>query len=669
MASRSVSLFGLMVGGSLVSSLIVGSLLIISLNVYLADLATRWFVDDVNGISFDYREEFEEALINGSQANLVEVLDRISLRANVNYITARVDDKAVTSHFGLIEGVMPSASQQFGDDGDATYYVALPLIDGSGELLVGFDETNMTALLQSVRLAAVLCVLPASLAVLIIAWQLSGFVRRRVTVLVDMAHGIASGVASPQVDLKISEINELAESMHIMEAQLSQRQTAMLYMAEHDSLTGIANRHAFNSRLDEALSELQNHRLALLLIDIDRFKQINDAYGHPFGDRVICWVAKRMQRYGKHSDCVARIGGDEFALLVRYKDDAELDAYCRGLLSTLNGSVLLDGVSLPISLCVGVATASAESSISAERIIKRADNALYNAKRTDISVSYHDEDLFLQNQRFQKIIRALKEEDYRADSGGLNMLYQPKFDLKTGAVLGVEALVRWDHPQIGFIEALDIIEAATQCAMLDQVTHQILDHIIKQMCQWRKDGFLPKVAINIAPSEITNKHFSEYLIAQLKASDLAPENIEIEITEHAILNQDEGVYQALQGFKNQGFTIAIDDFGVGYANFRNLRDYPFTALKIDRAFVSELLWNERDKVIIQATIQVAKELGMEVIAEGVEDINSIAALLDLGCVAAQGYLFSMPIDGEAFTRLSRANKVPELLQKLAAERA
>ncbi len=668
MAQRKLNLAGLLIGSTVMVSVALGAVLIKALSSMLVSIAMSSFIDDVNADMFEYVDRLETNVqLNDKQA-IVNYLDTLLLRANINY--AALDDHGVRyeSSFGaLLSNVDFKEDTGVDQNGDDTFFVRLGLSQAEKVLIVGFDETSLVAYINKINGFTLLFVSLYALAWITFVAVLAAYIRKRISILSHMSDDISNGRSLNVRRFAIRELDGLAWSLVNMDKQLRQRGAELQHMVGHDALTGIPNRYHFNEYLRHQLTmETSREPLALILIDIDRFKQVNDTYGHLFGDRLIRYVALCLKRIVGSTGLAARIGGDEYALIIGYDDDAQLDNFCRQVLTRINGVISLDGVRLSVSLSMGVATClQGDTELSLERLVHRADMALYNSKRARISVCYHDEKLFKKNLRFQEIIRSLQENDFQHSESGFGVHYQPKYSLFTGEFVGVEALVRWFHPKLGYIEAQDIVEAVTQVSLLDGFTDRILDLVIDALCEWRRSGISLKVAINIAPSEVTNTRFAKQLQTKLEAHNLGPEHIELEITEHAVLDQDERVYRRLQWFKKQGFSIAIDDFGVGYANFRNLRNYPFSTIKIDRAFVAEIISNPRDRVIVQATTQVASELSMEVVAEGVEDESCVSELIALGCEYGQGYLFCRPVAKEAIPDLYNNNHVPNMLKKIA----
>jgi diguanylate cyclase (GGDEF)-like protein len=670
MEPSKVNLFRLFIGAAVIAIFVAGISLSLLISRSVTQLAVTNFMDDIQTDANDYRYELEPLVINNDIEKIVNVIDRISLATNINYASLDLDGKTIESSFGhmqnQIDGNAPAPSIDFGDQADSTLYLSLPMNQGKVDLLLGFDEISTHNLIDSIRSIVFTSLAAASVFLIVFFTYFARYLRKKILVLVTMADQISSGEsATVDVDLNIDELENLKNTMLSMEMQLNERQSDMRYFAGHDVLTKIPNRRTFNQKLDQSLKDYNpNKHIALLLMDINRFKQINDTYGHPFGDRVIRYVAVKLKRSIPADSMVARIGGDEYAIITHYENEIELDKLCRYILRQTCGFKNINDISISIAISIGVATITdSREIIDIENFISRADMALYNSKFTNILVSYHDDKLFQKNKRFSEIIRSIKQGEYLSESHGISMHYQPKYRLDNGEIMGVEALVRWDHPKLGYVEAQDIIEAAIQCSLLDKMTRKIVDIILKEKIEWRKNSLNIKVAINISPAEITNKEFFDYLVSQMKKLDVSTCEIELEITENTILENNKEVYDILQRYKEEGFDITIDDFGVGYANFRNLRNYPFSTIKIDRAFISEIMLNDRDKVLVQATTQIAHEMGMIVIAEGLENKNCIADLIRLGCDGAQGILLSPAVDAETILSLYQTNHVHRIIEE------
>ena len=590
-------------------------------------------------------------------------LDDLLAQANVNHASFYLNNQRYDSSLGIASIDTINIDTGVNQHHDNTFFIDLPLGIDDARLVVGFDESAITHIMRQIKSQTVLFVIAYTLMWLFIVAAFQGYIKTRLNILAGMANDIAKGRSLYTRRFLLSDLDMLAQSIIEMEQKLRIREDDLRYMVSHDSLTKIANRRHFTQYLNDALrAPKRKHSLALILIDINKFKHVNDTYGHLFGDRLIRFLAISLKRIAGENGLSARIGGDEFAVVYDYKDDIQLDEFCRFIHKKISRIVLLDKTRINVSLSMGVAGIPPEErGMSIERLVHRADTALYQSKRESISVCYHDDELLNKNYRFKEILHSFQNGNFRNREAGLKVYFQPKYSLLNGEMAGVEALVRWFHPTLGYIDARDIVEAAAEVNMLDQLTDNVVDLVIEALCFWRDQNIAIKVAINIPPSALSNINFGKSLTKKLTAAQLQPSDIELEITEHTVLEQDEAVYKLLHSLKKQGFSIAIDDFGVGYANFRNLRNYPFSTIKIDRDFISEILLNPRDRVIVQATTQVAKDLQMAVVAEGLEDAGSITTLRELGCEYAQGYLFSHAVDKERIVMLSHSTEVSELI--------
>lgn len=662
MAPR-LSISHLLFGGTLVLSLVLGSLLVLGLSLQITAIQEEAFIDRANEDIFEFADKFNASVDFNDDQSIRLFLDDLLTQANVNH--------ASFSYKGqLFEPSLGSAYQRIQLDngikqhGDQTFFISLPMGLEATTLTVGFDETNIDRSITQIRAQTILFILAYALIWLVVIASFQTYIKARLAILSTMANDIAQGRPLNKRRFLLDDLDELARAIIDMERLLRMREDNLRYMASHDSLTKAANRRQFTQFLNEALSvDNRDRPLALILIDINKFKHVNDTYGHLFGDRLIRFLARSLQRIVGDTGLSARIGGDEFAIVLHYDDDIALDEFCRQIHSKISRNIVLDNTRINVSLGMGVATiAPQEDSMSIERFIHRADTALYQSKRDSILVCYHDDDLLSANYRFKEILHSFQNGSFKQPQNGLTVYFQPKCSLSSGALVGAEALVRWFHPNLGYIDAHDIVGAATELNMLDQLTDMVVGKVIEALCFWREQSIELKVAINIPPSSLSNPHLGKTLESRLLAAALSPKDIELEITEHTVLEQDERVYKLLHSLKQQGFSIAIDDFGVGYANFRNLRNYPFSTIKIDRDFVSEILTNPRDRVIVQATTQVAKDLGMSVVAEGIEDASTIATLRKLGCDYGQGYLFSKAVDKEQLAALYRSNSIASLIK-------
>lgn len=418
------------------------------------------------------------------------------------------------------------------------------------------------------------------------------------------------------------------------------------YMALHDSMTDLPNRLQFRDRLQVSLDELRQpevigsgkHGFALLLIDIDNFKNINDAYGHPVGDALLSEIANRLKRCVRHSDLVARLGGDEFAVIQNQTTTAEEAGFLATRIVNQIGETLnLDDVVVRCGVSIGVALAP-DDGMEANLLLKRADLALYRAKANGkgaFSFFEPSMDADLENKRALEI--DLRQAVHRHE---LVAHYQPLVNVRSGEISGFEALMRWRHPTRGLVPPLDFIPLAEECGLINALGEWILNEACAEAAKWPERY---KIAVNISPIQVKTRNLVQTVINALKASGLSPDRLELEITESVFLQENEKTLNTLRELRSLGVRFSMDDFGTGYSSLSCLRSFPFDKLKIDRSFVKDITTRKDSVEIVHAVVSLGKSLGINTTAEGVETEAQMDMLRAQGCTEVQGYMLGKPM--------------------------
>jgi diguanylate cyclase (GGDEF)-like protein/PAS domain S-box-containing protein len=422
--------------------------------------------------------------------------------------------------------------------------------------------------------------------------------------------------------------------------------------AQHDPLTGLPNRVLLNDRLMQAISLAvrQDKQLAVMFVDLDQFKKINDSLGHGVGDKLLQSVAERLMNSVRRTDTVSRHGGDEFVVLlsqIEHEEDAAVSA--RKILRALAAPHIVDGKNLDISVSIGVSTYPSDGP-GAENLMNKADTAMYEAKKQ----GRNNYQFFRKDMQVRLADRQLLERDLRYALGRNEFMlhYQPKFNLQTGQITGVEALIRWVHPRRGMVPPAKFIPIAEECGLILQIGRWVLLEACKQARAWSDSGFgIVPIAVNVSAAEFGDKDFISGVRAVLIATGVEPRNLELELTESVLMQDAESTVRTLGALKTMGVTLAIDDFGTGYSSFTYLRRFPVDALKLDQSFVQEITENPGDATIVSAMINVANSLNHRVIAEGVETRAQLKFLQSHGCGEGQGYYFSHPVAAEQAGKL------------------
>jgi diguanylate cyclase (GGDEF)-like protein/PAS domain S-box-containing protein len=426
----------------------------------------------------------------------------------------------------------------------------------------------------------------------------------------------------------------------------------IVHLAEHDSLTGLPNRLLLNDRVNQAIALAPRHRkkVALLFLDLDGFKHINDSLGHPIGDKLLQSIGKRLVDCVRATDTVSRQGGDEFVVLlseVEHAEDAAITA--RRILQAVAEPKSIDQHDLHVTTSIGLSVYP-DDGLDAETLVKNADTAMYQAKEN----GRHSYQFFKPAMNTRAVERHAIEENLRRalERQEFILHYQPKVDLRTLQITGAEALIRWMHPTRGSISPAQFIPVAEDCGLIVPIGSWALGEACKQTRLWADAG-LPVVtmAVNVSAMEFRQETFLEGVFAILEDTGLDPESLELEITESILMKHVESAASVLQELRTRGVRVAVDDFGTGYSSLSYLKKFPIDALKIDQSFVRQLRTNPNDMTIVSAIISIGRSMKLRVIAEGVETREELEFLQAHQCDEGQGYYFSKPVLPEAFAKL------------------
>ena len=448
--------------------------------------------------------------------------------------------------------------------------------------------------------------------------------------------------------------------------------TAAADQALRDPLTGLANRTLFQDRLAHAMAlrGRDNRSVAVLSLDLDDFKLINDSMGHPAADSLLIHVGERIAGCVRAGDTVARLGGDEFALLLEGDVD-EAHLVCERVIAAFDTPFLIDGHEVLIRPSAGMAATSlADNDMTAEELVKRADTAMYFAKRSRSStVHTFSPDMMLLDPDVAELardgesrsaetgaeqVRLLGELRRTIDRGGLEMVYQPKLDLTTGRIAGVEALLRWPHPRLKVLRPGAFMPLILRHGLMRPVTDLVFRKVLDDCARWDSMGLKVPVAVNLFAPLLRDAQLPDTVRRVLQERNLAPGLLTIEITEDLVLDEVGRVTGVLQQLRDDGVRIAIDDFGSGYSALSYLRDLPIDEVKFDRHFIASVATDARAAAVVSPVIQMTHNLGMTVVAEGVEDAETADWLRKHGCDIGQGYYFSMPVAADEISALVAA---------------
>ena len=428
------------------------------------------------------------------------------------------------------------------------------------------------------------------------------------------------------------------------------------HTALHDPLTGLANRSKFHNRLIEALQrgKRDGRGTGLVLLDLDHFKDVNDAYGHPFGDKLLLEVASRLRSNVREVDAIARLGGDEFAIVVEPVTLAnDIMPLADRLLESLGSPYFIDGKEIRSGVSIGIAIEpdgklnALPCSRTADQLIANADIALYSAKND----GRHGYVVFNQEMRFEFEEQRRTDQDLRIALAEeqFTLHFQPQINCQAGALFGLEALIRWRHPEKGLLLPGNFIPQTERNGLLAPLTDWVVDEVCRQQRHWQDHGLVSlPVAVNVAPMSLRTENFAAHVAQCLERYGLAPSSLVVEVTEEAIADGAEAA-ATLSQLKKSGLKIALDDFGAGYSSLARLRDLPIDILKMDRSFVDRIDVDTSQAALAETITRLASSLDLALVAEGVETEAQLLTLVDIGCENVQGFLTGYPMDAAALS--------------------
>lgn len=425
------------------------------------------------------------------------------------------------------------------------------------------------------------------------------------------------------------------------------------HQATHDALTDLANRALLQATLEAELGRpAPEGGLALLLLDLDRFKEVNDTLGHHAGDMLLVEVARRITACVRARDLVARLGGDEFAVLLRDRPGlADAVEVAQRIVEAVQQPFELGEIAVAdVDVSVGIARAPEHSTEPVE-LVRCADVAMYAAKRGAGAIEVYDQGRDPHSRRrlvaSTAVRRAIRNRE-------LELAYQPQFCLRTGALVGCEALLRWEHPELGAIAPAEFIGAAEQTGAILQLTRWVVGEAIAQIAAWRREGLEIAVAVNIAARSLHDDRLAELVIARMSEAGVPQHLLTLELTERSVVADNPATARVLSTLRQFGVRLSVDDFGTGYSSLALLQRLSVQEIKIDASFVGRMLRTEQDRVLVRSTIELAHNLGLVAVAEGVESEEQLAGLRRLGCDVGQGFLLGAPMAAERLPIAGRA---------------
>lgn len=458
------------------------------------------------------------------------------------------------------------------------------------------------------------------------------------------------------VELRTRELSDINE---ILVDEINERrriESNLKHLAHHDALTNLPNRLLLDARLNHAIERAKrgNLQVAVMFIDLDHFKTINDSLGHDVGDKLLISVSRRLLNCVREDDTVARLGGDEFIIIIEQVHDiADLDPLLKKIMKVTSETISIDNHELTTSASIGISIYPDDGN-NAEQLMRNADASMYHAKENGRH-KYHFYTRELTTSAYDRVIL---ETDLKKAIGTdqIQVYYQPQVSLQTKQIIGVEALVRWQHPELGLLPPKQFLYIAEQTSLINKIGENVLTIACQQISKWKKQGLpIETIAVNIAGNQIHHGNLVETVKTILQQTSCKTEWLELEITEDFIIKKTKQAISTLQQLHDLGISLAIDDFGTGYSSLSYLKRLPVTKLKIDRSFVRDINDDKGDATLVQAIIAMGKSLRLKLIAEGVENGSHEIFLAAHGCEYAQGFYYSRPLPADGIEKLFKSN--------------
>ncbi|MEO8223386.1 MAG: EAL domain-containing protein [Gammaproteobacteria bacterium] len=562
---------------------------------------------------------------------------------------ASVDASAILDDLELV-GARTGAPLHFSTGGNERVALLLPLIPGYGDVEILLSERldAVMAPFESLRLSVLLLSSVVLCLAMVGGVLLSRTISEPVQALVRAARRIRDGDYRQPVDVRADgEVAELANALNAMQESIAEREERIAYQANYDALTGLPTRLSAQNALERAIGDasLQSSTVTVLLIDLDNFSEIGSALGHDIGDALRCQAAERLRAGLDASHLLARLEGDRFLVILADCDLARAGETAEDLLRVLGAGLSVRDVNVGIVARIGVAAYPLHAE-DPDQLLKRAAVACNEANGAESPILVYQPGNEERNVRQLALLadlrRAARHDEFR-------LYLQPKIRLADGRICGAEALVRWQHPTFGFLTPDQFIPLAENSGNIALITHWALTAAVRECRLWLEEGLDIPVAVNLSGRDLQNRDLPCLVLELLRNHDLAPRSLVLEITEEAVVGDFERATLVLQCLRDLGIRIAIDDFGTGYSSLAQLKHLPVDELKIDRSFVMELPGNTDDAAIVRLAIGLAHDLGLEVLAEGVETAPALEWLRAAGCEQAQGFLIGKPMPAEKFS--------------------
>jgi diguanylate cyclase (GGDEF)-like protein len=559
------------------------------------------------------------------------------------YLASTLPQDLRTQIYSLAFAMPPDGTPQKHNLADTTYLSAvLPLDSVRGDVRI-VAHKSMLATCERFAQLRLEVLLISGAALLLAAGAVVLLSRRALRPIDDLARA-AQRIEQGHYDERVivrggREFEQLAALFDNMQRRIAERESRIVHQARHDQLTGLPNRIAARTRLARLIEK--GIPVGLVLVDLRGFKHLNASFGHELGDQVLREIARRLAGAARSGDYVARVGTDQFLLLLRGSGVEHAESLAAQIVRGMRQGVLIGSIEVSIELHAGVC--AQDGSAKPEELLRRADVALQEAKKGNLVICRYEPG---HDESYRKRLQLLSDLHTAISSDQLSLVYQPKVLMADRRVRSLEALVRWTHPQLGPIPPAEFVALAEQTGNIGQLTRWVLNTAIAQLARWRAAGFESELAVNISASDLVNADLPDEILGLLARNDVLPRQLLLEITESAVMRELDKGLRVMRRLRDAGIRFAIDDFGTGHSSLAQLKALPVDELKIDRSFVRDLEQGTRDDAIVRSAVDLAHSLGLKVVAEGIETPAAWTALMRLGCDYAQGYFISRPLAPE-----------------------
>jgi diguanylate cyclase (GGDEF)-like protein len=642
--------FGLtshVMAGALLVHIILIPVLYLNINKTFRNSAEEQFIVHAREIAGLLSDLFSLVSLGNNKDQLSSFMDYALLSGEILYIEIENQDgNTISSN----ESTTTTASNFIEDDyigehDDGVYFISMPVntsVNGfnNSTIKLGFDEAVVLEKLATVNQRSIIILGIYFICILTLMGFFTKVITRPLRLLSHWSRDVAKGEANYKVSISthIKEVDNLSHDLDKMRRSLVELAERMHYKAMHDDLTGLPNRTLNDDRLNQAVTRAgrENGSFAVLLLDLDRFKDINDTLGHGIGDEVLRIVASRLNTEIRDSDTISRIGGDEFCAVIDGIERVVAENIALKLANAIEPPFQINGHTLQVGTSIGIAVFPQDGN-TPELLVQHADIAMYEAKYKGLKVASYHEDM--DKHRFEDLQLSIDMKD-GVDSGQFEAAFQPKVDLNTNMPCGCELLTQWRHPRFGVISPIKFIPLAERENLIGRLTLQVFEKSAIQLKNIIDKSIDFQFSINVSPINLLDTTLLTELKQVMHKTGFPASRLTIEVTENAIMTNPLRSARVLEEFAETGIQISVDDFGTGYSSLSYLQKFPINELKIDKSFVIGLHEESNNYPIVNATIAMAHDLGMAVVAEGVEDLRVLSLLEKLGCNRVQGYHFS-----------------------------